>query len=269
MSKTAWEIVQIARDIKRPTAQYFINNIFTDFVELHGDRLFADDSAVIGGIGRIGGMAVTVVGQEKGVNVSEKALRNFGSAYPEGYRKSLRLIRQAEKFGRPVVCIVDTQGAFCGVGAEERGMGEAIARNLLELSRVKVPLVGVLIGEGGSGGALALAVCDKLAMLENSIYSILSPEGFASILWKDSSRAEEAASLMRMTASEVHAMGIVNDVIEEPRGGAAADDGGRFAGAVGKYIEDALNNFSQKTTKQLLDDRYKKLRKFGRNYIAK
>ncbi len=269
MSRTAWEIVQIARDIKRPTAGYFIENIFTDFVELHGDKQFADDAAIIGGIGRIGGMPVTVVGQEKGSSVSDKALRNFGCAHPEGYRKSLRLIRQAEKFGRPVVCIVDTQGAFCGIGAEERGMGEAIARNLMELSRVKVPVVSVLIGEGGSGGALALAVSDKLAMLENSVYSILSPEGFSSILWKDSSRAEEAASLMRMTADQVHKMGLIDDVIAEPRTGATTEDEGMFARYVGEYIENSLKELAKKTTTKLLDDRYKKLRAFGQEYIIK
>jgi acetyl-CoA carboxylase carboxyl transferase subunit alpha len=178
MSKTAWETVQVARDIKRPTAQYFIDNIFTDFVEMHGDRLFADDRGDNRRHRADRRPAGDCRGQEKGSRVSDKALRNFGCAHPEGYRKSLRLIRQAEKFGRPVVCIVDTQGAFCGVGAEERGMGEAIARNLMELSRVRVPVVSVLIGEGGSGGALALAVSDKLAMLENSVYSILSPEVF-------------------------------------------------------------------------------------------
>ncbi|MGI6153082.1 MAG: acetyl-CoA carboxylase carboxyltransferase subunit alpha [Christensenellaceae bacterium] len=269
MSKrTAWEVVQVARDFARPTARYFIENCFSDFMEFHGDRAFADDGAILGGLGRIGGMPVTVIGNEKGVNLSDKALRNFGSAHPEGYRKSIRLAKQAEKFNRPVVCIVDTQGAFCGIGAEERGIGEAIAKNLLEFSRLKTPVISILIGEGGSGGALALAVSDKLAMLENSVYSILSPEGFSSILWKNSSRAEEAAELMRMTAQEVHAMGLIDDVIGEPEGGAKADDGGRYAKKVEKYIVTQLETLTKASTKDLLEARYEKLRAFGTNYIS-
>ncbi len=265
--RTAWEVVQIARDFKRPTAQYFINNIFTDFIELHGDKNFADDAAVIGGVAYFDGIPVTVIGQEKGANLSEKAKRNFGSAHPEGYRKSLRLMKQAEKFNRPVICIVDTQGAFCGIGAEERGMGEAIARNLLEMSRLKTPVISILIGEGGSGGAIALAVSDKIAMLENSVYSILSPEGFSSILWKDSTRAAEAAELMRMTADEVYAMGLIDDVIGEPAGGAHANDGGSFARKVKRYIKDCLDALLQQSVDGLVQQRYEKFRAFGQEYV--
>ncbi len=265
--RSAWEVVQIARDVKRPTAQYFIEHMVTDFVEMHGDKLFADDAAVIGGIGSIDGIPVTIIGQEKGTTLSDKAKRNFGSAHPEGYRKSLRLMRQAEKFCRPVVCIVDTQGAFCGIGAEERGMGEAIARNMMELSRLKTPVVSILIGEGGSGGAIALAVSDRLAMVENSVYSILSPEGFSSILWKDSSRAAEAAELMRMTADEVYRMGLIDHVISEPEGGAVREDGGRFALRVKKYIADSLKELRFQPVEQLLEARYQKFRSFGQEFI--
>ncbi len=267
--RTAWEVVQLARDPKRPTSKYIIEHIVDDFLELHGDKLYADDAAIIGGIGTIDGVAVTVIGQEKGVDIRDKAYRNFGCAHPEGYRKSLRLMRQAEKFGRPLVCIVDTQGAFCGVGAEERGMGEAIARNLLELSRLKVPVVAVLIGEGGSGGALALAVSDRLAMLENSVYSILSPEGFSSILWKDNSRAAEAAQLMRMTAREVYDMGLIDTVIEEPEGGAFADDGGAFAQTVKQYISKCIGELNPLPTEELLEKRYARIRAFGQEYTRK
>ncbi len=266
MSNSAWDTVLLARDAKRATAQYYINNIFEDFIELHGDKLYADDAAVIGGIGRIDGMPVTVVGQEKGVSLSEKLDRNFGSAHPEGYRKTLRLMRQAEKFHRPLICIVDTQGAFCGIGAEERGMGEALARNLLELSRLKTPVISILIGEGGSGGAIALAVSDRLAMLQNAMYSILSPEGFSSILWKDSGRAQEAAALMKITASDVYDMGLIDTVIpeEEP---AQADDGGVAAQNVKDYIARCLGELTQKPIETLLSERYGRIRSFGREYI--
>ncbi len=267
--RSAWEVVQIARDIKRPTSQYYIENIFTDFVELHGDKHFADDAAMIGGIGMLDGVPVTVVGQEKGVTLSEKAQRNFGSANPEGYRKTLRLMKQAEKFHRPVICVVDTQGAFCGIGPEERGMGEALARNLMELSRLKTPVISVLIGEGGSGGAIALAVSDRLAMLENAVYSILSPEGFSSILWKDSSRAAEAAGLMRMTAAEVHEMGLIDTVIKEPKGIAQADDEGAAAKAVKQYLSTCLADLLKKPADKLLDERYKRIRAFGQEHIDK
>lgn len=265
---TAWEVVQMARDLSRPTSQYFIENIFTDFTEMHGDRIYGDDAAIVGGIGLLDDIPVTVIGQEKGVSLSEKARCNFGSAHPEGYRKSLRLMKQAEKFGRPVICIVDTQGAFCGVGAEERGMGEAIARNMLELSRLRTPVISILIGEGGSGGAIALAVSDRIAMLENSIYSILSPEGFSSILWKEAARAPEAAELMRMTAPEVLQMGLIDDLIKEPAGGARADDGGTYAQEVKRYLTETLRVLRSEPIENLLRQRYDKFRGFGQPYIS-
>lgn len=267
MSKTAWEVVQLARDPKRPTSQYFIDNIFTDFLEIHGDKFFGDDSAVICGVGMLDDMPVTIIGQEKGTDITSKSMRNFGCAHPEGYRKSLRLVKQAEKFNRPVIFFVDTQGAYCGIGAEERGMGEALARNLEELSRVKVPVISILIGEGGSGGALAFAVCDKMAMLENSVYSILSPEGFSSILWKDNSRAKEAAQLMKMTAYEVKEMGIIDDVIKEPLT-ANTQDEGEFAAVVKSYIVENLNALLNQSTEELLNKRSEKIRNFGKEYIS-
>ena len=206
-------ILKEARDQGRLTALDFAQGIFDDFIELHGDRNFRDDGAIIGGIGRLNGQAVTVVGIQKGRNLQDNLNRNFGQPHPEGYRKALRLMKQAEKFGRPVVTFINTAGAYPGVGAEERGQGEAIARNLMEMSDLKVPIIAIIIGEGGSGGALALAVADKVWMLENTIYSILSPEGFATILWKDGSRSEEAAELMKITSGELLNMGIVDKVI--------------------------------------------------------
>lgn len=267
MTDNAWLRVQLAREFVRPTAQYYIKNIFPDFMEFHGDKQVGDDAAIIGGIATFDGVPVTVIGQEKGIDINEKVKRNFGSAHPEGYRKSLRLMKQAEKFKRPVICIVDTQGAFCGIGAEERGMGEAIARNLMELSRLKTPVITVLIGEGGSGGAIALAVSDKIAMLENSVYSILSPEGFASILWKDSSLAPKAATLMKMTANEVCEMGLIDEVIPEPPHGAKNDDGGEMANVVREYIARSLKSVKNEDLDTLVSKRFDKIRNFGREYI--
>lgn len=215
-----WEKVSIARMAERPTSEDYIKLIFDDFIELHGDRLYSDDKAIIGGIGLLNGMPVTVIGQQKGRTTKENIDRNFGMPHPEGYRKALRLMKQAEKFNRPIICFVDTPGAYCGLGAEERGQGEAIARNLYEMSMLKVPIISIVIGEGGSGGALALAVSDRVWMLENSIYSILSPEGFATILWKDSKRAKEAAEVMKITADDLKELEIIEKIIEEPNGGA-------------------------------------------------
>ena len=213
---TPWERVQVSRRKDRPVGSDYIRELVDDFVELHGDRLFGDDKAVIGGIGYFCGEPVTVIAQEKGTTTKENIARNFGMPSPEGYRKALRLMKQAEKFHRPVICFVDTPGAFCGLEAEERGQGEAIARNIYEMSALKVPVLSVIIGEGGSGGALALATSDEVWMLENSIYSILSPEGFASILWKDSKRAKEAAEVMKLTAKDLYEAGIVEQVFAEP-----------------------------------------------------
>lgn len=216
----AWESVLLARNVRRPTAAFYLDRVVEGFVELHGDRSFSDDAAVIGGIGWMGERAVTVIAQEKGSDLKDRIRRNFGCPQPEGYRKSLRLMKQAEKFGRPVVCIVDTQGAqgaFCGTEAEERGQGNAIAENLAGMAALRTPIASVLIGEGGSGGALALAVANHVAMQEHAVYSVLSPEGFASILWKDRARAPEAADAMRMSAREAHELGVVDAVLSEGR----------------------------------------------------
>ena len=250
-------ILKEARDQGRLTALDFAQGIFDDFIELHGDRNFRDDGAVIGGIGRLNGQAVTVVGIQKGRNLQDNLSRNFGQPHPEGYRKALRLMKQAEKFGRPVVTFINTAGAYPGVGAEERGQGEAIARNLMEMSDLKVPIIAIIIGEGGSGGALALAVADKVWMLENTIYSILSPEGFATILWKDGSRSEEAAELMKITSGELLNMGIVDKVIPE-RGYFTSE----IIEAIKTAIVDELAELSQLSTENLLEARYQRFRKY-------
>lgn len=250
-------ILKEARDQGRLTALDFAQGIFDDFIELHGDRNFRDDGAIIGGIGRLNGQAVTVVGIQKGRNLQDNLNRNFGQPHPEGYRKALRLMKQAEKFGRPVVTFINTAGAYPGVGAEERGQGEAIARNLMEMSDLKVPIIAIIIGEGGSGGALALAVADKVWMLENTIYSILSPEGFATILWKDGSRSEEAAELMKITSGELLNMGIVDKVIPE-RGYFTSE----IIEAIKTAIIDELAELSQLSKEDLLDARYQRFRKY-------
>ena len=250
-------ILKEARDQGRLTALDFAQGIFDDFIELHGDRNFRDDGAIVGGIGRLNGQAVTVVGIQKGRNLQDNLNRNFGQPHPEGYRKALRLMKQAEKFGRPVVTFINTAGAYPGVGAEERGQGEAIARNLMEMSDLKVPIIAIIIGEGGSGGALALAVADKGWMLENTIYSILSPEGFATILWKDGSRSEEAAELMKITSGELLNMGIVDKVIPE-RGYFTSE----IIEAIKTAIVDELAELSQLSTEDLLEARYQRFRKY-------
>ena len=250
-------ILKEARDQGRLTALDFAQGIFDDFIELHGDRNFRDDGAIIGGIGRLNGQAVTVVGIQKGRNLQDNLNRNFGQPHPEGYRKALRLMKQAEKFGRPVVTFINTAGAYPGVGAEERGQGEAIARNLMEMSDLKVPIIAIIIGEGGSGGALALAVADKVWMLENTIYSILSPEGFATILWKDGSRSEVAAELMKITSGELLNMGIVDKVIPE-RGYFTSE----IIEAIKTAIVDELAELSQLSTEDLLEARYQRFRKY-------
>jgi hypothetical protein len=250
-------IIKEARDQARLTALDFAQGICENFIELHGDRSFRDDGAVIGGIGTLDGQPITVVGIQKGRNLQDNLQRNFGQPHPEGYRKALRLMKQAEKFGRPVVTFINTAGAYPGVGAEERGQGEAIARNLLEMSDLKVPIIAIIIGEGGSGGALALAVADKVWMLENSIYAVLSPEGFASILWKDGSRAMEAAELMKITSHELLDMRVVDKVIPEAR--LSNQD---LLYAVKQEIVAELTNLSQLPLEQLLEARYQRFRKY-------
>ncbi|MDU2588021.1 MAG: acetyl-CoA carboxylase carboxyl transferase subunit alpha [Streptococcus sp.] len=251
------KIVREAREQTRLTALDFATGIFDDFIELHGDRSFRDDGAVIGGIGWLGDQAVTVVGIQKGKSLQDNLNRNFGQPHPEGYRKALRLMKQAEKFGRPIVTFINTAGAYPGVGAEERGQGEAIARNLFEMSDLKVPIIAIIIGEGGSGGALALAVADRVWMLENSIYAVLSPEGFASILWKDGTRAMEAAELMKITSHELLEMEVVDKVISE-RGLSAKE----LLARVKNELQTEIEQLKQLSLEKLLEERYQRFRKY-------
>ena len=250
-------IIKEARDQARLTALDFAQGICENFIELHGDRSFRDDGAVIGGIGTLDGQPITVVGIQKGRNLQDNLQRNFGQPHPEGYRKALRLMKQAEKFGRPVVTFINTAGAYPGVGAEERGQGEAIARNLMEMSDLKVPIIAIIIGEGGSGGALALAVADRVWMLENSIYAVLSPEGFASILWKDGSRAMEAAELMKITSFELLDMKIVDKVISEV--GLSSKD---LIKQVKEQLRAELEELGKLPLEQLIEERYQRFRKY-------
>ncbi len=257
-AKTGYERVKAARSADRPTGLDYVNYIFSDFVELHGDRRFADDAAIVGGIARLGDRPVTVIAIEKGHNTKDRMARNFGMPHPEGYRKALRLMRQAEKFHRPVICFVDTAGAYCGIGAEERGQGQAIAENLVAMSGLKTPILSVLIGEGGSGGALALAVADRVFMLENAVYSVISPEGCASILWKDAARAEEAASCLKLTAHDALAMGITEEVIPEDQLGTPG-----FYDDLAFKLRQALGSLEGLTVEQLLEARYQRFRSIG------
>lgn len=257
-----WDKVQLARNQQRPNAEYYIKQIFHNFIELRGDRAFADDRSIIGGIGQLAGITVTIIAQNKGMNTKENVANNFGMAHPEGYRKALRLMKQAEKFNRPVICLIDTPGAYCGLGAEERGQGEAIARNLLEMSRLQTPIISGIIGEGGSGGALALGVADKIFMQENTIYSILSPEGFASILWKDSSRAEEAAGVMKIIPQDLYDFKIIDQIIEEPLGG-AHEDPKAAATLLGAYLKKTLEELIDIPMDKLIEGRYERFRSYG------
>lgn len=256
---TAWQRVELSRRKDRPVGSDYIDALFTDFVEFHGDRYFADDKAIIGGVARFHGMPVTVIAQAKGRNTKENIERNFGMPEPEGYRKALRLMKQAEKFARPVICLVDTPGAFCGLEAEERGQGEAIARNIYEMSGLKVPVVSIIIGEGGSGGALAMATADEVWMLENSIYSILSPEGFASILWKDSSKAKEAAEVMKLTAENLKAQGIVERVFAEPQTYTVQNMDSVIM-QINEAIEEFLMKYGSMSEQELIRHRYERFR---------
>lgn len=257
----AWQSVLLARNVHRPTAQYYIDHIVDGFIELHGDRAFADDGAIVGGIGWIDGIPVTVIAEEKGADLHQRIARNFGCPQPEGYRKSLRLMRQAEKFGRPIVCLVDTQGAFCGMEAEERGQGNAIADNLVAMSGFGVPVVCVVLGEGGSGGALALAMGNRVAMQEHAVYSVLSPEGFASILWKDRSRAAEAAAVMKMSAAEACEMGLIEEVLSEGEK-PAHENPEQAVVAVHDFVTRSLEELLPMTSDELRQQRYERFRAF-------
>lgn len=260
-----WDRVNIARHKDRPNARFYIDNIFPDFVELHGDRCYKDDKAIVGGIASIEGINVTIIGINKGKTTNENIQMNFGMPHPEGYRKALRLMEQAEKFERPIICFIDTPGAFCGIEAEERGQGHAIAQNLLKMSRLKTPIISIVIGEGGSGGALALAVADKIYMLENSIYSILSPEGFASILWKDSTRAKEASDVMKITAQDLKEFKMIDNIINEPQGGAHKNPHEITKNIEEQIINDILE-LKDIDKNQLVEMRYNKFRDMGNFY---
>lgn len=256
---TAWERVCLARMMERPTALEYIEGLFDHFMPMKGDRLYGEDQAIVGGIALYHGRPVTVIGQQKGRNTRENMERNFGMPHPEGYRKALRLMKQAEKFHRPIICLVDTSGAYCGVGAEKRGQGEAIARNLMEMSMLKVPVISLIIGEGGSGGALALAVANRVWMLENAVYSILSPEGFASILWKDSSRAQEAAEVCRLTAADLYRFGIIDMVLQEPEGGAHIDKQ-QMVNTIDTVLVKELDTLCRMSEEELVAQRMEKFR---------
>jgi acetyl-CoA carboxylase carboxyl transferase subunit alpha len=256
------EQVQVARHPRRPYTLDYVERIFTDWVELHGDRGFRDDGAMVGGWARLNGRSVMVVGQQKGRDMKENLMRNFGMAHPEGYRKALRLMRQAEKFGRPVVTFIDTIGAYPGIGAEERGIGEAIALNLREMARLKVPIVSVVIGEGMSGGALGIGVTDRILMLEHSIYSVISPEGCAAILWRSADHREAAADALRLTASDLLEMGICDGIVPEPPGGAHSDWDGA-AMALQGVLDDTLKELEKLPVKKLLEARWDKYESIG------
>ncbi len=261
--KTAWERVELARNPKRPTALDYIDKVFDEFMELHGDRNFKDDKAICCGLARIGNQNFTVIAEQKGRTTKENIERNFGMPNPESYRKAIRFMKQAEKFNRPIVTFVDTKGAYPGLGAEERGQGEAIAKSMFEMAKLKVPVIVIVIGEGSSGGALAIAVGNKILMLENAIYSILSPEGFSSILWKDSSRAKEAAEKMKLTAKDLYEFEIIDKIINEPE-----FDNPDFTKIVSEKIRseimDFLEEMKNKSKEQIVEERYQKFRNMGK-----
>ena len=259
---TPWQRIQLARHPKRPYMLDYLQRITTDFIELHGDRRFADDNAMIGGLATIGEQRVMVIGQQKGRDTKENLMRNFGCAHPEGYRKALRLMQLAEKFDIPIITFIDTPGAYPGIGAEERHIAEAIAVNLREMTLLKTPLIAIIIGEGGSGGALGIGVCDRVLILENAYYSVISPEGCAAILWKDRAAAAQAAQALKITSKELLELGIVNEIIPEPLGGAQKDYD-TTAAAVKNAILQNLQILSNTKTSDLLDARYKKFRQLG------
>jgi len=251
---TAYERVTAARDKKRSTSLDLINGIFEEFLEMHGDRRFADDKAIVAGIAYLNNTPVTVIGIEKGHSIRERSMRNFGSSHPEGYRKALRQMKLAEKFNRPVICFIDTSGAYCGIGAEERGQGQAIAENLMEMSTLKTPVISIIIGEGGSGGALGLAVANEVWMLENATYSVISPEGCASILWKDSTKAPEAAECLKLTAQDLLEMKIIDKIITESD---LLIDGLR------SQLTASLEKYGKMKAEKLIEHRYKRFREIG------
>ncbi|MBR3060657.1 MAG: acetyl-CoA carboxylase carboxyltransferase subunit alpha [Oscillospiraceae bacterium] len=263
MSRSAYETVRLARSNRRPTGLDFIQGVFTDFFELHGDRRYGDDAAVVGGLAELEGKNVTVIAIEKGHSIRERMLRSFGAPQPEGYRKALRLMKQAEKFRRPVICLIDTSGAYCGIGAEERGQGQAIAENLMEMMTLRTPVISLLIGEGGSGGALALAAADRVWMLENAIYSVISPEGCASILWKDSKRAPEAAQQLKLTARDALAGGMIERII--PEAGLGRPE---FYEGLRQTLSAELAELLTMDTHALLEARYRRFRRIGKEREA-
>lgn len=259
--------MHLARHHQRPTSLDMIGLIFEDFIELHGDRVFGDDLAVVGGLAKLGGVPVTVIGQQRGKDTKDNIARFFGSAHPEGFRKALRLMQQADKFRRPIVTFIDTKGAYPGITAEERGQSEAIARNLRDMSMLRVPVICVVLGEGGSGGALALGVGNRVLMLENAIYSVISPNGAASILWKDASKADQAAEAMKITAQDLLEMGVIEEIVPEPRGGAHRDYDST-AEAIKAALHRHLEELSNLHPDELVEDRYRKFRKIGEFQVA-
>jgi acetyl-CoA carboxylase carboxyl transferase subunit alpha len=260
---TPWQITKIARHAERPYTLDYISDIFTDFVEMHGDRHFADDMSIVGGLARFNGNACMVLGQQKGRDTKERALRNFGMSKPEGYRKALRLMKTAEKFKLPVFTFVDTPGAYPGIDAEERSQSEAIGRNIFEMAQLEVPIITTIIGEGGSGGALAISVADQVLMLQYSVYSVISPEGCASILWKTSDRAEDAAEQLGITAHRLKALGLVDKIVNEPVGGAHRDPK-QMSAQLKRGLNDAWRQVTDMKVKELLDKRYERLQSYGR-----
>jgi acetyl-CoA carboxylase carboxyl transferase subunit alpha len=262
-SLTPWQVTQIARHPQRPYTLDYVNEIFTEFQELHGDRHFADDQSIVGGLARFNGQACMVLGHQKGRDTRERGQRNFGMSRPEGYRKALRLMKLAEKFDLPIFTFVDTPGAYPGIGAEERGQSEAIGRNIFEMAQLEVPIIVTIIGEGGSGGALAISVGDQLLMLQYSIYSVISPEGCASILWKTSERASDAAEALGITAHRLKALGLVDKIVNEPVGGGHRDIK-QMAAQLKRALSDALRQVSDLSTKELLNRRYERLQSYGR-----
>lgn len=259
---TPWERLELIRNKARPTINDYIPMIFDEFYELHGDRLYGDDAAILGGLAMLDGRPVTVISHVKGRNLNENKKCNFAMPHPEGYRKALRLARQAEKFHRPVICFIDTPGAFCGIEAEERGQGEAIARNICEFMTLKTPVISIVLGEAGSGGALAIGVCDEMAMLSNALYSVISPRGFASILWKDASREKDACNMMKITSEDMLRLGIAEYIINEPIGGAHTDLC-KTAENIKEYLLNVTAEKSKKSIDVLLNERYTKFRKIG------